>query len=300
MVLIALIITYVFVPKKNENNFNVPQSSIVIKSFKAEEIREISIKNFSGEITIVNAANNWRMAAPADYKLDSVSVAGFVKNVCNFKASDIINNQPSDLNIYGLKAPAAELTVKLKDGKAAQFKLGSKLPTGSGYYLMASDSAAVYSVNDFTAGDILRTAGEFRDKTIFNFNKKSVAFLSVSKQGKTLFQFKRNNIGWDVVTAAAKAGDNKKIENIIDKLSTLKVKEFINPLSYTKETVIGRNNSYTITIGVDKQPALKLIVGQDKDEESIYAEKEGSTEVFTVYKGDVNFVRNKLEEFIKK
>lgn len=301
IVLGVLIITYVFVPKnENEKGINVPESNIAVKTFKIEEVKEVYIKNFSGIITLEKIAKDWKMTSPADYKLDNVSVTSFIKNICNFKATNIVDNKPSDLALYGLKNPAAIMTVKTNNGIATHFKLGDKLPTGDGYYLMTSDGLTVYSINDFSAGDILRTTGEFRDKTVFNFNKKDVSYVSVSLQKKVLFKLKRNKAGWDVIADTTKAGDNKKVENTIDKLSLLKVKEFINPLSYVKENVIGENTSYTIAIGFDKKPELKLIVGENKDEGSTYAKKEGSEEVFAAYKGDVDFVRNGFEDFIKK
>ena len=302
IVLLALITTYILVPKKNETgkDLNVSGSKITVKTFKTEDMKEISIKNSSGTIVLTKVAQDWKMTNPTDFKLDTISVTSFVKNIRNFKAMDIINKKPSDLTVYGLKTPNAILTVRTKNGVSTHFKLGGQLPTGNGYYLMTSDGLVVYSISDFAAGDILRTSAEFRDKTVFAFNKKDVSFVSISKQGKVLFKFKRNAAGWDVIADTTKAGDSKKIENVIDKLSSLKVKEFINPLSYVKENVIGESNSYTIAIGIDKQPELRLIVGEDKDEGSIYVEREGPKEVFAVYKGDVDFVRSNMNDFIKK
>ncbi|MGE5473243.1 MAG: DUF4340 domain-containing protein [Ignavibacteriales bacterium] len=305
VVLLALVITYAFLPKKDETEkeLGTPNSNLTIKTFKNEDVKEISLKNFSGTIVLTKIGKDWKMTRPRDYQLDNVYVTSFTKNIFNFKAMDIIDEKPSDLSIYGLNSPDAVLTVKTKNGTSTNFKLGTKLPTENGYYLMTSDSAVVYSINNFSAGDLLRTTGEFRDKTIFAFNKKDVAYLAISQKGKVLFRFNKNKNNWDVVNDVNKiavAGDKKKIENIIDKLSSLKIKEFLNPITVDKEEVIGSSVSYTITIGIDKKPELKLIVGKDKDEASTYAEKESLDEVFALYKGDVDFVHSKAEEFMKK
>ena len=301
IVLIGLIVTYIFVPKKNEteNGVGFSASNTIVKTFKVDDIKEIALKNFSGSVVLERIAQDWKMTAPAEYKLDTISVSSFVKNICNFKALDIIDDKPTDISVYGLKSPTAVLTVKTKNGISTHFKIGSALPVGSGYYLMTSDSNIVYSISDFMAGDILRTSAEFRDKTIFAFSKKDVSYITVSKQGKDLFKLKRNKAGWDVITLETKAGDSKKIESVIDKLSMLKVKEFINPNSYNKEEILGEKDRYTIVIGIEKQPELKLLVGKDLDEGSTYAEKVGSQEVFTVYKGDVNFVSQSPKELVK-
>lgn len=305
IVLIALIVTYVFLPKKDETDkgLETDKSNVTIKTIKNEDVKEISLKNFSGTIVLTKEGKDWKMTRPKDYQLDYLSVTSFVKNITNFKAVDLIDSMPSELELYGLKTPTAVLTVKTQNGISTNFKLGSKLPTENGYYLMTSDSSAVYSVNNFSAGDLLRTTAEFRDKTILSFDKKNVSYLTVSQKGKDLIKFNRNKADWDVVNDVSKVaitGDKKKINSIIDKLSSLKIKEFVNPITIDREDVIGSDNSYTITIGIDKKPELKLIVGKDKDEASTYAQKENSEEVFAVYKGDVDFVRSKAVDFMKK
>lgn len=295
----ALLVTYIYLPKHSEEQD--ADKNIKIKTFNRESIAEVNLKNQQGIILLTKTENTWKMSKPQNYKLDKASTESFIDNISDFKAESIIEEKAQDIDKYGLKKPKAELTVKTLNGESTLFLIGDEVPIEGGYYLKTSDKEIIYRIDAYLAGDFLRSASEFRDKTVLELKPDDIAELVLLKQGVEILRFKKINNEWIVKIAEdEKKGDKTEIVNVVGKLASLKAKEFIqvkssNDLSkYQLDKPI-----YEISIVFKDRTKKKLFIGKQEDT-IVYVQEGFSGEVFTIDKTEVGFIDKDFKAFTKK
>src|SRR5260370_30423248 len=76
---------------------------------------------------------------------------------------------------FGLDKPAAEVTLRLKDGKQLALALGGKSPTGAWVYAREAQKPAVLALSESVLRDATRPLAGLPDRTPLAFQPKSVS-----------------------------------------------------------------------------------------------------------------------------
>lgn len=300
VILAALGAAYAYMPKQNEKEKD--EKEVSVKVFPKDSISEVELQNQKGLLSLTKDDSEWKMSKPKSYKLDKVSTESFIEKVYSFKAQSVVEENAQDLDNFGLVKPKATLTVKTSDGKSTVFTLGDETTIGEGYYLKTSEGNTVYNIDSSMAGELLRSTSEFRDKALFGFKPEDVTSLMLMKQGKEAFEFAKTT-EWEVRTAEEKfKGDQTEIVNIIDKISSLKAKEFVidepTAADLAKYGLDNPANSILITFKEGKKE--KLLAGKEAGDGGLYFKEADSTEVLIVNKDDISFINKKVKEFKAK
>jgi hypothetical protein len=121
----------------------------------AGEVASLRIEHV-GEKTIelVKDENGqWIVAGSPASVIDSASVEAVVGQLSTLPLVSSLQNIPQ-LQDLGLEPPSYRILVIQKDGKQLVASVGDATPTGSGYYVLASDRR-VYIANEFSLQTIL-------------------------------------------------------------------------------------------------------------------------------------------------
>ena len=102
------------------------------------QVEEETIKEDGTTETKMVDRNVWQALVPEGMKVNTSTVDNIVWNANTLKAQKIIEENPSDLNIYGLNDPV-KLTFKMKDGTQHVLLVGNETPTGGSYYAKESE-----------------------------------------------------------------------------------------------------------------------------------------------------------------
>src|SRR5688572_18721681 len=80
---------------------------------ESDKIEEISIKSASGErTTLQKAGTEWKMVAPAAAQPDATEVSGLTSNLSSLEVERIIDENPAQVEEYGLAPPRIEVAFK--------------------------------------------------------------------------------------------------------------------------------------------------------------------------------------------
>jgi len=152
-----------FIPTSTVDNFTLKQTafrdktittidpatllSVKINQTGSPSI-EISANTGKSEAETQNNINSWIITGPYsiplggnDEKISTVTAA-----IPNLKASDIIEDNPKDLSIYGLDKPSLELT--LKDSKNTLQLLIGKNKDDNTVYFKTSEGSTIYLMDE--------------------------------------------------------------------------------------------------------------------------------------------------------
>src|SRR6266403_4899769 len=150
------------------------------------DVTEMEIKRPDGVVKLKREDDGWQILAPVNARGDRGPIDETVTSVVTARMDREIEADPKSLGDFGLDRPAAEVTLRLKDGKQVGLVLGAKSPTGVWVYARETGKPAVFVVGDSVLRDTTRPVAEFRDKTVLAFDPKDVTGLELDMRDEKI------------------------------------------------------------------------------------------------------------------
>src|SRR5438445_10040732 len=143
------------------------------------DVTELEIKRTDSTVKLKREGDGWQILAPVNARGDRGPIDETVTSIVTARMDREIEADPKSLGDFGLDKPAAEITLRLKDGKQAGLVLGAKSPTGVWVYARAAGKPAGFAMSDSVLRDSTRPVAEFRDKTVLAFEQREVTGLAI-------------------------------------------------------------------------------------------------------------------------
>jgi len=165
-----------------------------ILSFADDALRRVEIQNGDQEVVLTQSEGAWSIAKPGPYRADLSTVRSFLSSLRALRASDFVDDAPSDPTTYGLDTP--RLRIRLLEGAdevEKQIAFGAKGNDKNEPYVQSKSSPTVYTVGEFTIRELSKTVNELRDKTILVFDRNRADRVEVNRQDGTGFVLVRGD-----------------------------------------------------------------------------------------------------------
>lgn len=145
-------------PDNGENNEDeitttTADPALMLQPEDKGAIASITVENSAGAHTVKRVENSggekiWIVEGMEDVK-ESLWVQSSFESLANaltgMTARSVVEENPSDIEQYGLTNPIAKATVNYENGESFTLSVGGNVVSGSASYISTSDSAAVYS-----------------------------------------------------------------------------------------------------------------------------------------------------------
>jgi hypothetical protein len=239
----------------------------------AKDVAEIEIKRAEDTVRAAREGEGWQLTEPVKWRGNRGTIDETLTSILTAKIDREIAATPGSLADYGLDKPAADVTLKLKDGKTLGLQLGAKSPTGVWVYARERDKPAVFVVGDSVLRDTTRPVADFRDRTILAFDRKEVSGFEVVTDDTRLVVDHAGD-KWTLAQPVTLPADTEVVNELLDKLSAAKIKEFVAEGSRGREAFgLDRPLRLTVRTGRDKNRADRsLLLGRfDADKKGVYA-----------------------------
>ena len=248
------------------------------------DVTELELKRADSTVKLKRESDGWQIQAPVNARGDRGAVDETVTSVVTARMDREIEADPKALGDYGLDKPAAEITLRLKDGKQAGLILGAKSPTGVWVYAREAGKPAVFVVGDSVLRDSTRPVAEFRDKTVLAFEQREVTGLEIDTRDDKIALEQADN-RWKLTRPRPLPADADVVRDFLEKLRAARVKEFaadapssLQPYGLDKPVRID------LQTGRDKDRATKtLLIGRaDTAKKGVYAMRPGESTVMLI------------------
>ena len=269
---------------------------------EAKDVAEIEIKRADDTVRAVREGEGWQLTEPVKWRGNRGTLDETLTSILTARIDREIAATPGSLVEFGLDKPAADVTLKLKDGKALGLQLGAKSPTGVWVYARERDKPAVFVVGDGVLRDTTRPVTDFRDRAILAFDRKDVTGFEVVTDDARLV-VDRAGDRWTLTQPVALQADTEVVNEMLDKLSAAKIKEFVAEGPRGRDAFgLDRPLRLTLRTGRDKDRADRpLLLGRfDADKKGVYAMRPDEPsvlllpeDVFKVVPRNVAVLRNK-------
>ena len=172
----------------------------------------------------------WEAVEPEDMRTNSSSIDTIAWNANTLKAKKIIEENPSDLSIYGLDSPV-KLTFILTDGTQNVLFVGNEVPTGGSYYARKEGDPAVYTIGSYEAEKLLQTKLDLIEKELYDepYVPEDFTALSYERKGAKVFDATSDGQGnWFLSYPIETEANFSSIYTILENIGELTAFEYID------------------------------------------------------------------------
>jgi uncharacterized protein DUF4340 len=250
-------------------------------SAEAADVTALELKRPDETVTLKRDGEAWRLTAPLAARGNRGTVDETLTTILTAKIDREIDAKPASLADFGLEKPAAQVSLTLKDGKQVGIDLGGKSPTGVWVYAREQGKPAVFVLGDSVLREATRPVVDFRDRTILAFDRRDVTGVDIVTDADTIAVEPAAD-KWRITRPVALPADTAEMNDLLDKLSTAKVKEFVAEAPRGSQPYgLERPVRISVHTGKDKDRASRtLLIGRtDAEKKGVYAMREGETSV---------------------
>src|SRR5579862_7231674 len=271
----------------------------VFASLQSDKIEELRVSTADGEATTLKKDSGaWQMTAPMTSKADESEVNGITSALSSVEITRVVDENPSNLNDYGLSNPKIEVDFKAAGDK--DFKkllLGEKSPTGGDLFAKRNDEKKVFLIPAYQETTFNKKTFDLRDKVVLKFERDKVDGISVSSGGKTL-SFAKEGTDWKIRKPVETKADFGTVEGLVGKLQSVQMKTMAsddpNPADLKKYGLDKPEATIDLNAGSAK---ATLIVGGKADENTVYARDASKPAVMTIEKSLLDDLKKGADDY---
>jgi hypothetical protein len=310
VVLVMLFGGYVFLKNRPVETPEGPSGTVtppeIISNIRYDKILKVVLESENGEVVMErkNKDTPWTMPG-VTFRLNQSLMNELTDSFVLLRSQSVVEENPPDIEKYGLKTPAVTATAYLDDGTEKVLYLGDKTPTGNNYYLMVKGVDKVYTVVGNHGIRFSSTLNNFRDRSFGTVDINEVNYMRIKyADGRTMEittdpkytekqDFKVNQLSMLQPYNSIRAVNAEKFNNAIDHLTLMKIVHFVedNPQDLSKYGL--DKPRYELYVKDSMNNLIHLLVGDDRDEEFVYIKIPGEPSVYTVDR--VNMINVTLE-----
>ncbi len=275
-----------FVVNKQPDTASTSKQEKVFAGVQSDKIDEVKVSSSAGDATTVKKENGaWQIVQPAAAKADDNEVNGITSALSSVEVVRVIDENPSNLNDYGLSNPRIEVDFKSTGDKDyKKLLIGEKSPTGADLFAKRSGEKKVFLIPAFQESTFDKKTFDLRDKTLIKFDRDKVDAVDVVADGKAL-DFAKDGGDWKLTKPVAAKADFGSVEGLIGKIQTAQMKSIASAdpsAADLKKYGLDKPHA-TIELGAGSSKAT-LLIGDKADDNTVYARDASKPAVVTIDK----------------
>lgn len=316
-----LIVTNLPEPQDDKDQAQDPVNDVIqIFDFVKSDVTEIQIEGSSGimrfqyvttqiEQVISNEDGTtgtkmadtqvWQAVEPEGMRVNSSSIDSIAWNANTLKASKLIEENPSDLSVYGLNKPT-KLTFKMKDGTKYVLLVGNKTPTGDYYYAKKEDEAKVYTIGSYEAEKFLQSKLSLMNTEIYDkdYTEPDVTEITYIRKGEKLFDATYSEQKWLITYPIQAEARFENLYAIAGSLATITINRYVDE-NVTDLSKYGlANPAYVFDYTLDGRTYKLSLGNRISDSNELYAILNDDNLVFTIAESSFPYLDKPIEELV--
>ena len=300
LVIVALLAgAYFLIRNKKANEpLSQPREYEKLADYISTDIESVSLENKEGTFVIIRKDDEWALSVPTDLRYDASAVSSIVINSAAIVVDKVVEEDAQDLSIYGLDDPAFA-TIKAKDGTSVTIEIGSKTPTGGGYYVKASGTNRVCVIGSYTGDKLVSGRNSMRTKQLFDITVDDIDSFGMNRKGQTVFMSEKDGDTWNMLTPISGNLNETSFYPMLEAIADTTIVEFVEDKPADLSVYGLDKPTYELVFSTEVTGEVKLQMGrEDRNRSAIFAKLEGNDEVFTIDINPFTFLDKPLKEIV--
>jgi hypothetical protein len=288
--------------KQPEGGDAASKQEKVFASLEADKIEELKIKSDQGETTTIKKENGgWQVTQPVSAKADDTEVSGITSALGGITVVRVIDENPTDLNDYGLTTPRIEIDFKgAGDKDYRRLLIGEKSPTGGDLFAKRNDEKKVFLVPSFQEATLNKGTFNLRDKIVLKFDREKVDGFDVTAGGRTL-ALAKDGTNWSIAKPLQARADFGAVEGLLGRLQSAQMKSIVTNEPTPADLKKFGFDKPEATVNVNAGSArATLVVGGKGEENTVYVRDLSKPMVMTVEAALVDELKKGADDYRRK
>jgi hypothetical protein len=274
----------------------------VFAGLDAAKIEEVKVSSAAGDSTTVKKdAGGWQVTAPLAAKADESELASITSALTSADMVRVVDENPSDLNGYGLLNPRIEIDFKAAGDKDyRKLLVGEKTPTGADLFARRNDEKKVFLIPAMHETTLNRTTFDLRDKTLLRVDRDKLDGIDVNAAGKTLALAKEAS-EWKLKKPIETKADFGAAEGLVGRLQALQMKSIASdsptPADLKKFGLDKPDATVNLNSGSSR---ATLLIGGKAAEGTVYARDVSKPAVVTIEAALVDELKKNPDDYRRK
>ncbi len=272
-------------------------------AYEADKINALEVKSSGGATTGLrkDAAGTWTIVQPAAAPADRNSVSDVVSSLANLEEDRVVEENASDLKVYGLAEPRIDVTFHVEGEKEPKKVLfGDKNPTGVGIYAKLPTSNRVFLVSNSLDATLNKSTFDFRDKTALKIEQDKVNSIELASSAQTI-RLEKTGDDWKLVKPIQAPADFVTVNGLLGQLQSAQMtalKDRPEDLKDLKQYGLAKPE-VVATVGMGDS-AVKLELGSAAEQGSVWVRDPSKPAVFSVSSSLADELRKKPQDLRRK
>ena len=209
--------------KLNKTLFDLRDKRVI--DFQRTAAHQFTLRQ--GDTKIVcekNVEGEWELTAPITLKADGEAVDDLLFGVDALRAVAFVDDQPKNLQPYGLDSPLIEASFIVPNSEPAVLLVGTM--KGDDIYVKAQNAEPVFLVKKELLNLIGMGVAELRDKQLLDFDADDAAKI-VLKHGDVNLTCQKQGTSWRLTHPVQEQANNGAVRAIILEVNRLTVEAFL-------------------------------------------------------------------------
>jgi hypothetical protein len=168
-----------------------PPTFVTLLSVSQELLRSIALVGPAGTIELDNAGGQWRISKPAVLRVKQDPMNDLLYSIANLSSERVIEENPQDLSVYGLKPPQVTVRITLTSGDVKEVFLGNLTPAGDTYYLMVKGDPRVFTVREHHGTYFHYVIRDLWEGSLTPVDGAILAYLRLRKAGALVVELRK-------------------------------------------------------------------------------------------------------------
>ncbi|MBY0371739.1 DUF4340 domain-containing protein [bacterium] len=255
----------------------------------ADSIQEISIEQRQGEakdakyrtVTLKKAGSEWNLTSPVEDRGDNNAASGLVSLLTSSKQDRVVDEDPKDLETFGLAVPKLKIHVKKDSASPAEeLWVGNDTPVGAGVYLKLASKKTVYRAAEAFRSNFEKDPSEYRSKKVLSISRPDVSEMEIRTGGEN-FVLKRSDGEKWVLAREGLPASTLEVNKVLNDLVDLTAKGFAAE-STTTPAKYGLAPAKVVVTLTEKETKSTISYGQVGDK--YYAKRGDKGIIFEIGK----------------
>ncbi len=209
--------------KLNKTIFDLRDKRVI--DFQRTATHRFAIRQGDSKIVCQkNMDGEWEITTPVTLKADEEAVDDLLFGVDALKAVAFVDDQPKNLQPYGLDSPSIESAFMVPDAEPAVLLVGKM--KGDNIYVKAQNAEPVFLVKKNLLDLVRVGVAELRDKQILDFDSDA-AVKFVLKYGGVNLTCQKQGTNWRLTHPVHEDAKNGAVSSIIHQINQLTVEVFL-------------------------------------------------------------------------
>ena len=291
-----------FVTLKTPATDTGPKKEKVFAALEPDKIEELKVLSAAGDATTVKKqGGTWQVTQPIAAPAADADVSAMTSALSQIEITRVIDENPTNLNDYGLSNPRIEIDFKASGDKDyRKLLVGEKSPTGGDLFAKRNDDKKVFLIPAFQETTFNKTTFDLREKSVLKFDREKVDGLDVDAGGKQLVIAKDGG-DWKITKPVQTRADFGAVEGLVGRLQTTQMKSIASDNATPADLKKYGLDKPAVTVNLNAGSAkATLLIGGNAADNTVYARDASKPAVVTLESALVDELKKSADDYRRK